>query len=301
MTQTLPSAVAPPNPTSSPDTSPNSTTGTAHRSWLARALREPLLHFLIAGGLIFAADSAFTARRGDPQVITIPAAVRTEAAELFTASLKRSPTDAEMKTLVERWVDNEVLYREGLTLGLDRGDSSIRERVIFKALSVTQAGIPIPTTDEAGLKAWFESHRDRYDKPARYDFQEATWAVEPKSRTPERARVFVDALNGRGESDEQSGLNVFKDRPEPTITKAYGSEFTQALGRLAPLGWAILPSSEGLRIVRLESVQPGETALFDAIKERVYQEWKDDTMSRLTTAAIRDMGRKYPVREEARR
>ncbi len=54
------------------------------------------------------------------------------------------------------WLDNEVLYREGLALQLDKGDTAIRERVIFKALSVIDASVKLPPVDESTLREWFE-------------------------------------------------------------------------------------------------------------------------------------------------
>lgn len=268
-------------------------------AWLRRAAAEPLLHFLLAGSLIFALDQALLRRRGDPQAITVSTDVATQARELFKASMKRDPGAAEMKTLLDRWIDNEVLYREGLALGLDRGDSAVRERIIFKALSVTQAGISLPKVDEAGLRGWFERNRPRYDLPTRLDFFEAVLAVDEQDRTPQRVRAFVDALNGRGDSDAQSGLRVFKDRPRPHVLQTYGPEFTTALEALTPGTWAALPGREGLRVVRLETIKRGAAASFEERKEQIYQDWKDDVVGRATTQAIRDIGKKYAVRYEA--
>ena len=76
------------------------------------------------------------------------------------------------------WLDNEVLYREGLALGLDKGDTAIRERVIFKALTMVDANTKRPAFDEKVLREWFEKNRARYDQPARYNFQEAVLAGE---------------------------------------------------------------------------------------------------------------------------
>ena len=38
-------------------------------------------------------------------------------------------------------------------------------------------------------------------------------------------------------------------------------------------------------------------AQFEAIEEAVYRDWKDGTMAELTTHAVREMGKKYRVRE----
>ncbi|MBC7715397.1 MAG: peptidyl-prolyl cis-trans isomerase [Pseudorhodobacter sp.] len=260
-----------------------------------RLAREPLLHFLLLGAAVFVADRLISTQRGDPQTIVVSAAVRQESADLFKSAMKRDPSPADLKILVHRWLDNEVLYREGLALGLDRGDSSIRERVIFKALSLTQSGLSLPQIDRAGLRRWFESRHARYDAPSRLDFMEAVVNIE---RNAESLGPFVEALNGRGKSEVESSLRVFKDRPRGNLVQGYGEDFTSSLERATPGVWQALPSADGLRVVRLVQVIAGVPAEFEAIEETVYRDWKEDTMSEMTTRAVREMGKKFRVRDE---
>ncbi|MFX6930183.1 hypothetical protein ABTH73_19595, partial [Acinetobacter baumannii] len=89
------------------------------------------------------------------------------------ASRGREPNAEELAALRRVWLDNEVLYREGLALQVDKGDSAIRERVIFKALSVVDANTKLPAVTDEVLRKWFEGHRVKYDEPPRFDFQEA--------------------------------------------------------------------------------------------------------------------------------
>ncbi|MCJ0763979.1 peptidyl-prolyl cis-trans isomerase [Variovorax terrae] len=260
-----------------------------------QAAREPLLHFLLLGALIFGVDHLLDAGRADPQTIVVGADVQKEARDIFAAGMQRQPSASDMKKLLDRWTDNEILYREGLALGLDRGDATIRERVIFKALSVAQAGITLPKIDEPGLRNWFEARHARYDAPARYSFLEA---VVTSESTPEVLQSFVKALNADTKTDVQSDLRVFKDRPRGNLLESYGSDFAEALDK-APVGtWQAIPSTSGLRVVRLESSKPPIPASFDPIKEAVYQDWRDDTMAEMTSKAVREMGKKYAVRIE---
>ena len=257
--------------------------------------REPLLHFLLLGALIFGADRLIAAQRGDQQTIVVSADVRKESAEIFKSGMKRDPSPADLKILVDRWVDNEVLYREGLALGLDRGDSSIRERVIFKALSLTQSGLNLPKIERDGLRQWFEARHARYDAPVRVDFMEAVVNIE---RSAESLKPFVEALNGRGKSEVESSLRVFKDRPRGNLVQGYGEAFTAALEQATPGEWQALASADGLRVVRLVQLTAGEPARFEAIEETVYRDWKDDTMAELTTRAVREMGKKFKVLDQ---
>src|SRR5262245_57610604 len=136
-------------------------------------LREPLVHFAVLGGLLFAVDHYLFSKAGDPHTIVISPDVDKQAIDVFRQARGREPNADELFALRRVWLDNEVLFREGMALGLDRGDTSIRDRVIFKSLSMIETGLKLPPVDEATLRAWFESHRAKYDEPARFDFEEA--------------------------------------------------------------------------------------------------------------------------------
>lgn len=266
--------------------------------WLQRALREPLTHFIVLGALIFAADAMFLSVRGDPQEIVISKETYAEARGAFVAGMNREPTAAELKVLTDRWVDNEVLFREGLALGMDRGDQAMKDRVVFKVLTATQSGLALPKIDEAGLREWFESHRDQYDLPARLSFEEAVIAVSDS--TPEKLKKFVTALNGQQAPELEASLRVFKARPRPSLDQSYGAAFADALEKQTTGTWAVLESKEGYRALRLTELTPARAVSYDEMRERVYTDWKEITSSELTKKAIREIAKKYRVRDEGK-
>ncbi len=256
-------------------------------------LREPLLHFLILGACVFGLDRVFSERADDPRVIVIDAAVDAEVREVFAEARRRDPNATEMDALRRVWLDNEVLYREGMALQVDRGDVTIRDRVIFKALNVIEAGLKLPPIDDAGLRAWFEKNRVRYDEPPRFDFQEAVLSAD----TPEAAlRAFAATLNAGKPGEVQASLNAFSGRPHPTIVQSYGEDFARALEASPPGEWRVLQSKDRLRIMRLESVTPARAAEFEPLRNAVMQDWVDATMAEMRSAAVQAMTAKYTIR-----
>lgn len=265
------------------------------RRWPAW-LREPLLHFLLLGGVLFAIDHVVAARADDPRTIVLTAAVDREAREVFAASRGREPNAEELAALRRTWLDNELLYREGLARQLDRGDSAIRDRVIFKALSLIDADLKLPPHDDELLRRWFESRRDRYDEPARFDFQEA---VLEGTAGEAAVRAFVAALNAGTPGDARAGLRVFKGRPHANLVQSYGEDLARAL-EAAPVGeWRAFASKDGWRAMRLEAVTPARPARFEALRPVVLQDWTDATMAEQRTAAVRALAGKYKVRIDA--
>jgi len=274
-------------------------TQTRQRFVIPSWMREPLLHFAVLGGVLFGVDHALARRAGDPHTITIGADVDKQAIDVFRQARGRAPNADELYALRRVWLDNEVLYREGLALGLDRGDNSIRERIIFKSLSMIEAGVKPPPIDEATLRVWFESHRAKYDEPARFDFEEA---VVVGDRSESAVRGFVAGLNsGDPGSDVRADLRVFTNRPHENIVQSYGADFAAAL-EASPVGeWRALSSKNGTRAVRLKLSTAAKPASFDDLTGVVLQDWTDATMSAQRSAAVAALAKKYHVEVEAAR
>ncbi len=123
-----------------------------------------------------------------------------QARTAFRANRGREPDAKELAALRQVWIDNEVLYREGLALQADRGDDMIRDRVIFKKLLMVDAAVQLPQMNDAQLRAWFEAHRDKYDEPMRYTFQEG---VPAGDRSESGVRAFVTMLNKQSAAGDQ--------------------------------------------------------------------------------------------------
>lgn len=259
---------------------------------LAAWLREPLLHFVVLGGLLFAIDHALLARSDDPRQIVLDATIDREARQVFQAARGHEPSADELVALRKVWLDNEVLYREGLALQVDKGDTAIRERVIFKALSVIDANLKLPPFDDVLLRRWFEEHRIKYDEPARFDFLEAVLSGDSSESA---VRSFVAALNAGAPGDAQAGLRVFKGRPHANLMQSYGPRFAEALENARPGDWRALQGKDDWRAVRLEATTPAKPAAFEPLRNVVLQDWTDAVMSAQRSAAVQVLARKYTI------
>jgi hypothetical protein len=262
--------------------------------WPAWA-REPLLHFAVLGALLFAADHLMASRDDDPRTIVVGAEVDAEARQLFKSQRGKDPSAEEMAALRRVWLDNEVLYREGLAMQVDRGDTAIRERVIFKALSVLDSNVKLPPYDDVLLRDWFEKNRAKYDEPSRFDFQEAVLSGD----TSEAAvRAFVAALNAGAPGDAQAGLRVFKGRPHANLVQSYGAELAKNLEAATVGEWRAYASGNALRALRLDAVIAPKPAAFEPLRGVVLQDWTDAVLSEQRSAAVRVLAQKYVVKME---
>jgi hypothetical protein len=257
-------------------------------SWL----REPLLHFLVLGGLLFVVDHFVASRADDPHTIVVGPEVDSEAVAIFRQTRGRAPNPDELEALHRVWLDNEVLYREGLSMQVDRGDTAIRERVIFKALSIVDAGVKLPQVDDKQLRDWFEKNRIKYDEPKRYNFQEA---VLGGASSEAAVRDFVARLNSGMPGDAEAGLRVFKDRPLANLVQSYGDAFPKQLDEATPGAWQALKVGNTWHAMRVDSIAAPKPAIFEALRGVVLQDWTDATAAEQRTAAVRALAKKYKV------
>ena len=267
------------------------------RAAIPRWLREPLLHFVIFGGVLFAADHFIVSRSDDPRVIVIDADVDARARQVFKDARGREPNADELYALRRVWLDNEVLYREGLALQLDKGDEAIRDRVIFKELSVIDAATKLPPYDDAVLRKWFEANRVKYDDPARYNFQEA---VLTGDKSEGAMHSFVSSLNVGAPGDVKADLRVFTNRPHDNLVQSYGEEFAKELAAASPGEWRALKTRDGWRAIRLESIAKPQPADFETLRGVVLHDWTDVTLQEQRSAAVRALAKKYTIKTEAK-
>ena len=130
-------------------------------------LKQPLLWFLAIGLALFIADSRIPENRDE---IVITPALRDRLATLWTTQTGLVATEAELNSLLDNWLKEEVLYREALRLGLDQEDSIVRRRLVQKLGFIAESQT-IPTPEQGELEAFYQENIDDYTLPVRYSFR----------------------------------------------------------------------------------------------------------------------------------
>ncbi|MBS0264436.1 MAG: peptidyl-prolyl cis-trans isomerase, partial [Planctomycetes bacterium] len=96
-------------------------------------LREPLLHFLVLAGGLFALWAVRNpeSTRGEPSrpQITISEARIDSLIDIFAKARHRPPTQQELAGLIDDFLQEEVFYREALAMKLDEDDTIVRRRL----------------------------------------------------------------------------------------------------------------------------------------------------------------------------
>lgn len=260
-------------------------------STLQALAREPVIHFVIIGAALFGLDAARSAdepAENDPAAaqqpfavphgpIVVDDAVRTRLTEHWKRTHPAAPSETELQALVDAWIDDEALYREGLARGLAENDPQIRERVVSQMAYVLQSRITVPAPTDDELQAWFQAHAERYARPERVDFTQVfveglDAAAEARAR--ELLRVLEDGADPSGLGDTFSGGRRFRGRRLAELAERFGEAFTTGMDA-QPLGtWAIRRSTQGFHLVRIDRRTSSETPDFAAAHAEILHDWE---------------------------
>ncbi len=263
-------------------------------------LKEPLFHFFLLGGAIFGWFSYLNPSPSTPDdgnQIVVDMQDINRFIDQFQSTWQRPPTPEELAELQDAFLRQEVLVREARALGLDQGDSIVRNRLAqkmeFLTLSLAQASEP----DDATLQAHLDENKERFLRPERVAFEQV--AVGP---TPETAQIneMLGALNGGADPAQFAGPSLLPAAlplsPAQKVDATMGRGFHALLNDL-PVGQWVGPvaSGFGYHLVRVNTREPARLPAFEDIREDVLFDWRRNLKSDLSEAQFVALKEKYDL------
>jgi hypothetical protein len=245
---------------------------------LTRWAREPLLHFLLIGAALFViyywrnpiAANSDTSRRIE---LTNDDLRQLEIS--WTAQWQRPPTQEEMRNLVEDKVRQEILYREGLALGLDRDDTIVKRRLAQKMefLSDDISALRDPSLDE--LRKWYAKNGAQFSLPSRITFRHLYFSPDKRgaqardaaasalAKLPDKSAATID-LTSLG--DPFMFQDHYAESTSGEVAKVFGTGFAEELFKLPPGKWkGPVESGLGWHLVWVDSIIPPRTPEFEEV------------------------------------
>jgi hypothetical protein len=203
------------------------------------------VHFLVAGLLLFIAVGAWRQATSPYRIHITPGRVRQLALD-YRLQFGQEPSPAALARLVDTFVDEEVLYRQGILLGLERDDEIVRRRVVQKMQFLEQdRGAPAEPS-QAQLQAYYDAHRLRYATPERVSFSNVYFSPDKGGDGAARRRA-VDALARLGDrvaraperGDPFPDLYDYSDFGPDAARRLFGDTAAARALFLVPVGhWA---------------------------------------------------------------
>ena len=276
----------------------------ASKGFIARAMREPLLHFIVAGFALFvvyallhperfAADNSRRIELSATDVGTVELA--------FIARWQRPPTPTELRGLLASEVRNEILSREAISLGLDKDDVIVKRRLAQKMefLADDMSGLRDPTPAES--RAWFDQHKSEFEAASRITFRHVFFSTDQRGSEAEgAARKALKSVSSRPNALLRGDPFMFQDhyagQTEVQVAQVFGSDFAKALFSSATQRWSgPIASGLGWHIVWAEELKRGEVPIYEDVEADVRERWMFEQRDAAKRAGFEAMLARYEV------
>lgn len=270
--------------------------------------REPLVRFLLLGLAVLGIDrmlagpgTAASAR------IVVPASQQAAARAAFRAAQGREPDAAELEQALSGWVDEQLLYREALARGLDRGDAIVRRQLVQKMRFLLEVDDGAAEPSDAELREWHAAHAARYAMPATTSFQQVFLGRARHGAALEEDAAAVGRQLARApEQFAQLGdpfptTAFVHDADDARVRREFGAGFADALAGLQPGAWVgPVASAFGLHYVRVTARAPARPLPLESVRARVRADWQGEHRDAARRAALDRLRRHYRVELEPR-
>ncbi|MDP2827228.1 MAG: peptidylprolyl isomerase [Sulfuricellaceae bacterium] len=259
-----------------------------------RLLKEPLLHFLLAGGLLFAAYTWLN--RGsaeDRRVANITAAEVTWLKESWARQNLRPPSEQEVRGLVTDYLKESLLAREAQELGLGENDTIVRRRLAQKMEFLVQDTARLAEPGEDVLRQFHAANQAKYQTPGRVSFTQLLFKTEAAAQG---ALGELKTRNAADLGDPSTLERDFSQVDEPAVASVFGPELAGKVFSLAPGQWhGPLASSYGFHLVRVDAQQAAQARPFEQVRAQVLDEWYRVQQDKASQQFFAGLLKKYDV------
>ncbi|MGR8932974.1 MAG: peptidylprolyl isomerase [Gammaproteobacteria bacterium] len=259
-------------------------------------LQEPLLHFLLAGGLLFVVYAWFN-EDGSPKTVRITSADVNWLKETWTRQWQRPPDEQEVRDLVNGYLREVLLAREAQELGLSENDTVIRRRLAQKMAFLVQDTARLAEPDEATLRRIYAADYAHYRTPLRISFTQIYFRSEADA---------VQGLKKLGKNTTaEVGDPILLERDyaaldEPAVTSLFGRAFAAKIIALEPHRWqGPISSAYGFHLVLVSERQPAQPRPFEAVRAQVRDAWQLTQQAKANQQFFAGLLQKYQVVVEA--
>jgi PPIC-type PPIASE domain len=261
---------------------------------MKRWFMEPMLHFLFAGALLFAAYAWLNREgEGEPRVVRISAAEVNWLKETWTRQWQRPPDEHEIRGLVADYLKEGLLAREARELGMDENDTIVRRRLAQKMEFLVQNTARLAEPVEAELRRLYRANRANYQSPARISFTQIYFSTEPDAK---RSLRRIESLGGEPLGEPTLLEQDYRAADQPTVTNLFGPEFASSVFGLETGRWhGPVRSAYGFHLVRIGTREDPRQRNFAEVRAEVLEEWHRQQQDRAYADFLAALYQKYDV------
>jgi hypothetical protein len=263
--------------------------------------REPLVHFLLIGAVLF---TAFELRQEEgsaaPNRILVDAGQVEQLAARFKRTRLRPPTDIELAALIEGRIREEVYYRQALDMGLDQDDAVMRQRMRQKLEFLLEDLSDLSAPGDEQLIQFMQRHPQKFREEPRLSFTQVFLNPDKHQDLAADAMQLLTRLNNGAppatEGDRTLLGQEYLLATQHEITRVFGDSFAQQIVVLQPGEWiGPLYSTYGGHLVRVSAKQEERFPVLAEIRKQVEREYLAERRQELKDITYRKLREGYEI------
>ena len=265
-----------------------------------KLIREPLVHFLLLGVLLFAAYAHLNPEEGlTDRQITVESSQIKAMVQRFERVWQREPSKDELDGLIENFVLEEIYYREALAIGLDENDPVIRRRLRQKMELLSESLGNQQAPSDAQLIECLKSHPEKFRRDARYTFKQVFVNSDiPSGDLERRLEQMSSALQSDDNVKGDQSLLAFSydNIDAANVERTFGRGFHTKLDKTPLKRWSEpLASGIGFHFIYMLERQPASLPALDEVRRKVEREWHFDNAQAIEKIRRKSLLANYQV------
>ncbi len=249
----------------------------------------------MVGATIYFGESIFNADESDNDIYISDRQIN-NLINSWNIQVGRNPNADELINLINNLIEEEILYREALKLGLEQDDEIIRRRLAQKIIFLKRDVETFTPSDE-DLKKFFVQNQSNYVPDDLYTFEHYFFGNNTGAR--EEAETTLSKLLSGQNLD--MGLpfysgNTFTSHPLQKIEDIFGGEFAKVIDTLDVGRWAgPIQSAFGYHNVMITSIENSKVPSFDAVKNIVLTDYFEANSDKAIKEFMEQIKSEYSV------
>jgi hypothetical protein len=282
-------------------------------------LKEPLLHFLVAGAALFV---LFDAVSPDAPADLGENVIRVDRAALLTFIQYRSRAfkpdaaaarldampEVERRRLIDDYVREAALHRKARALGMDANDYIIKRRMIQKVEFLAQGFADAAASpDEKSVKAYYEANKKDYYVQPSVTFTHVFFDAKKRGAEAAAASAKLERLNGDGvhfadapRHGDRFPYHVnYVERTPDFVASHFGPAMARDVFKLKAddrVWRGPFRSPYGIHLVLVSKSLPGRIPTLEEVRTRVFDDARRAQARMRSKAAIDEIVSDYDVR-----
>ena len=258
-----------------------------------KMLREPLVHFLFFGFLLYIYfDMTQKVEKIDVNVVRISLAEKEEIQKTYEKYWDENITTEQLELELDLRLYETVLLKEAYNLELEKQDSEIKKRLLKQMEFILKNAKSFEEPTEEELRAYYKKNRDDYSHLESLSFEYLHFTYRDDEKLLQILKL-LDFLDVRKIQTQQKVNSINLDE----VKKKFGKYFAHKVENLKKFSWSeVINSKDGFCLVYITDKSVSYPYDFDEVQERVYNDYKKEFIRNVKFEAYKKLSKRYVLK-----